>query len=276
MKFALALVAVVSADQLPTVSWDDKAVKEGANIMHQYGHQAKALDKANAKANAKDLARAFATFETQVGVNYAKFVKPYEKAKVAWLDMITVDGKCNTEAASQCIYKTYGLDGPKQNPQACLKKANCQTNWDKLTPVQKKAAVAKYQAWKKRQDAVSHQTMHKIGNAVDVKLQQAMRNAKARDLRAQKLWQTAMIKFAKTMHCNVPCANKCGAMRPEQTVPCLEKCAGCFKNIVNIKHAGKAAGPHKLEAIEEVFGPVENMADHEWENISETFNMIEA
>ena len=80
MKFAFALAAVVSAEQivLPTISWDDKAINEGVNTWVQYGEQAKALDKKNAQANARDFAKAFATFETQVGVNYAKFVKPYE------------------------------------------------------------------------------------------------------------------------------------------------------------------------------------------------------
>jgi len=276
MKFAtLALAATVSAGQLPTITWDDKAIQEGVNTWAQYGHQAEQLDKANSQAAAKDFARAFATFETQVGVNYAKFVKPYERAKLQWLNWITVDGKCNTEAASQCVFKAYGMEGPAQNPKACLAAAGCQTNWDKLTPVQQQQAVQKYMAWKKRQDNISAQTLQRIGHAVEIKLQTAMKNCEARDNRAKKLWQAAMIKYAKAMKCNVPCTNKCAGVMPEQTIQCLKTCGGCYQNIVNIKYATKAAGPHKLEAIEQVFGPVENMADHEWENISETFTQMD-
>lgn len=135
--------------------------------------------------------------------------------------------------------------------------------------------MTKYAAWKNKQDNISKATMGRIGRAVDSKLTVAMRNCEARDNQAKKLWQTAMIKYAKQMHCDVPCANKCAGLAPEQTIPCLETCGGCFENIVNIKYATKAAGPHKLESIEEAFGPVENMADHEWENISETFAQFE-
>ena len=277
MKFAFALVASVSAGeiQLPHVSWDDKAINEGVNTWATYGEQAKALDQKNSQAAAKDFARAFATFETQVGVNYAKFVKPYERAKLAWLNAITVEGKCNTEHASQCVFKSYGIEGPAVNPAGCLKAAGCQTNWEKLTPAQQKAAMAKYSAWKNKQDNISRATMQRIGKAVDIKLTTAMKNCEARDNQAKKLWQAAMIKYAKAMHCDVPCANKCGGINPEQTIQCLKTCGGCYQNIVNIKYATKAAGPHKLEAIEEAFGPVENLADHEWENISETFTQFE-
>lgn len=273
MKFAFALAAVVSAEQivLPTISWDNKAIEAGVNTWAQYGKQAEALDKKNAQANARDLAKAFATFETQVGVNYAKFVKPYERAKLRYLNYITVDGKCNTEAASQCVYKAYGLEGPAVNPQGCLKAAGCQTKWDKLTPAQQQKAIAAYNTWKNKQDQASGATLHKVGQAVDAKLQVAMKNAHARDEAAKKLWQTALIKYAKQMNCDVACSDKCSGLAPEQTIPCLETCGGCYKNIVNIKWAKKVPGPAKLEAIEEAFGPVENLADHEWENIAETF-----
>ena len=139
MNFAVfALLATVSAGeiQLPTVSWDEKALNAGVNTWTQYGVQGKALDEKNSKAAAVDFAKAFATFETQVGVNYAKFVKPYEKAKLAWMNAMTVDGKCNTVRASQCVFKSYGIEGPAMNPTGCLKAAGCQTNWEKLTPAQ--------------------------------------------------------------------------------------------------------------------------------------------
>jgi len=278
MKFAVfALVASATAGeiQLPHISWDEKAIKAGVNTWAQYGEQAKQLDQNNTRAAAIDFAKAFATFETQVGVNYAKFVKPYEKAKIAWLNAITVDGKCNTARASNCVFKAYGIEGPAVNPKGCLKAAGCQTNWEKLTPVQQQAAIKKYQAWKMKQDNISAQTMHRVGAAVDAKLQTAMRNCERRDNAAKKLWQRAMIKYAKQMHCDVPCTNKCAGVNPESTIACLETCGGCYQNIVNIKYATKAAGPHKLESIEEAFGPVENLADHEWENISETFTQFE-
>ena len=137
MKFAVAcLIGAASAGsiQLPHISWDEKAMQAGVNTAAEYGVQADNLDQRHKLAEAKDLAQAFATFQTQVAVNYAKTVKPYEQAKVAYLDAITVDGNCNQAAASQCVYLEYGLEPKKQSFQQCLAAAKCQTNWDKLTP----------------------------------------------------------------------------------------------------------------------------------------------
>ena len=77
------------------------------------------------------------------------------------------------------------------------------------------------------------------------------------------------------MKCDNACVTKCNAATPEQTIPCLETCGGCFENIVNIKWAPKAAGPHKLNEIEASFGPVELIADNEWEDIAQTFKQAD-
>jgi len=229
------------------------------------------MDQRHKLAEAKDLAKAFATFQTQVAVNYAKTVKPYEQAKIAYLDAITVDGNCNQEAASQCVYMEYGLEPKKQSLQQCLAAAKCQTNWDKLTPAQQNAARTKFAQWKQQQDQVTGQTMQKIGNAVGQKLDTYGKNHMKRVQEGHELFKKHVLKFAQNMKCDNACVTKCNSATPEQTIPCLETCGGCFENIINIKWAPKAAGPHKLNEIEAAYGPVELIEDNEWEDLAQTF-----
>jgi hypothetical protein len=48
-----------------------------------------------------------------VAVNYGKVLYPWAKLQADYYNYITVDGKCNTTAVEECVYKTYGLDGYK-------------------------------------------------------------------------------------------------------------------------------------------------------------------
>jgi hypothetical protein len=51
------------------------------------------------KHTAKDLARAYAQYQTQVYVNYGKVMQPWAKLQADYFNYITVDGTCNTTAA---------------------------------------------------------------------------------------------------------------------------------------------------------------------------------
>ena len=155
MKFALALAAAVAAEQLnlPNISWDNEAISKGANTMKSYTNVQKRLDEQAGKQLVRDLGKTAAYWQTANGVYYAKTVKPYARLWVRWLNAITVDAKCDMEKAHMCVYKHWGVEealaGKPHTPskaalKTCLKAANCQMNWEKLTPAQQQAAAKKF------------------------------------------------------------------------------------------------------------------------------------
>lgn len=113
---ALATSSVLGGTiQFPSLSWDDAKLQSEAQRWTTY-QKAHELDvKADQQKTAVDLAKAFASYQTQVAVNYGKVMYPFAKLKADYFNYITVDGRCNTTAAEACVYQTYGLEGPKMN-----------------------------------------------------------------------------------------------------------------------------------------------------------------
>ena len=90
------------------------------------------MDVVAAKNIVRNLGKVAAYHDTAKAVNYAKNVKPFAKLYVKWLDAITVDAKCDQEAASLCVYKYWGVEDflsgrPEKHDmselKACLAKA---------------------------------------------------------------------------------------------------------------------------------------------------------
>ena len=157
MKFLAAFAAYAAAEmttlEMPRVSWDKEAVEKGAKTLEGYYKTQERLDVKAAKDIVRNIGKVAAYHETGTAVNFAKNVKPFANLYVKWLDAITVDAKCDTEAASKCVYTFWGVEDalsgkPEKHDQSalkdCLKRANCQTNWEKLTPQQQKAAEANF------------------------------------------------------------------------------------------------------------------------------------
>merc|ERR1712023_601594 len=91
---------------------------------------------AAAEQMVRDLGKTLAYWTTSNGVNWAKEVKPYANLYSRWLRAMTMDDKCNVEAASKCVWNHWGIEnamsgkgwklGSDAAMGACLKKANCQ------------------------------------------------------------------------------------------------------------------------------------------------------
>ena len=291
MKFALAFAAAAAAEQirLPNVSWDKDAIEDGLNTINQYGKVQKSLDENAGKQLVRDLGKTAAYWQTANGVYYAKVVKPYANLWVRWLNAITVDGKCNMEKAHLCVYKHWRVDEmlAGQKPgltskaalKSCLKAANCQMNWEKLTPAQQQAAKNKFVNDFKSAVGQENKIKADVGKAIEAKLEKAAKNYENYERVSYAVWGRYTAKFAKDMNCDAKCVDKCVATtkpRDENTAnkfgACLKTCKGCYKDVISVDWKPKAA--HKLAAIEEYYGPVETLEDEDFQDLAETFEMM--
>jgi hypothetical protein len=136
MKFILALVGLTAAAsvQLPEIDINTQKIESALNKLEVAGQKLRAEKEIDNRENAKNLVHAFATLKTAEYVNFGKTFKKWAEYEVAFTDAITVNAKCDQEAATECITKFY-LTGFSDQTAArtkdiCLKNAGCQLNYD--------------------------------------------------------------------------------------------------------------------------------------------------
>lgn len=291
MKFTAAFAAFAAAEmttlEMPTVSWDKQAVEAGAKTMESWYKTQEKMDVAAVKNVVRNLGKVAAYHDTAKAVAYAKNVKPFANLWVQWLNAITVDAKCDVEAAHMCVYKYWGVEEALSGKpvrhdnaemKACLKKANCQMNWEKLTPAQQQAAKAKFEGQFKAAVQNWHQSEQDIQKALEAKVTKGIKQYQMYERASYAVWGKYASKFAKDMHCDAKCVDGClASTRPhdENSMAkfhgCLEKCPGCMKDVVNVDYKPKKA--MKLAAIEETFGSVDALEDADFQDISASFEM---
>jgi len=294
MRFAAVVCAsAVAAEQikLPNISWDKNAIEKGLNTAKDYFEVQKKLDMSAGKQIVRDIGKTLAYWTTSNGVNWAKEVKPYANLYSRWLRAMTMDDKCNVEAASKCVWNHWGVEnamngkgwklGSNTAMGACLKKANCQYQFQKMTPTQQKAAKAKFMADLKKAGQNVDKLEGDVEKVLEAKIKQGMANYAKYEEKSYKVWGKYAAQFAKDLKCNAPCVDKCvagakGKKANEKTAQvfaqCIAKCPGCAKNVVNIDW--KPTKGTKLAAIEEHYEALENLDDEDFQDIAETLEYI--
>lgn len=276
MKFAvLALLGLVAGKEykFPTIEWDQSKFDTAKKDWDAWAVRDQASHEQDNRATFTDLAHAYATYQTQVAVNYGRVVKPYEEMYVRYLDAITVNSTCNTEAASKCVYDTYGLHSytgeaaPTQTPAQCFQAAGCHTKWDTLTAAQKQAAIQRYYKDKRVADTQAQQAFQRGMVAVKAKLDKAIIAHQRRCMAMKEDFNNTLMKTARDMNCNKPCIDNCSGVEAQRVPTCLSQCK-CFEGVIKIT----PAHANYREVVESQYGDLENLTIDDYTNI---FDSIE-
>ena len=205
MKFAIAaLIGAVSASnfKLPEVDYDQASINQAIRDLNQWGDSfTKAVDY-DTEQTIKSFIHAYSTYKTEEFANFGQAWKPFAQWQVEFFDALTVDGKCNTAAATECV-NSWILAGATRGSYdttmiQCVSSAGCRTNWQDLTQAEKQALAAKFKtsvetigkAYKKMEDKA----------AADLKVGIAAHEARVKKMHSE--FDTAIIKVATDLGCD--------------------------------------------------------------------------
>jgi hypothetical protein len=167
MKFATAaLIGAVSASnfKLPEVDYDQARINKAIQDFNAWGDSFTKAVENDTQETMKSFIHAYSTYKTEEFANFGQAWKPFAQWQVEFFDALTVDGKCNTAAATECVNSWILAGATKKDHDTtlmtCASSAGCRTNWQDLTQAEKQALATKFKtsvqtigkAYKKMED----------------------------------------------------------------------------------------------------------------------------
>ena len=212
MKFATAaLIGAVSASnfKLPEVDYDQASINQAIRDLNEWGDSfTKAVDY-DTEQTMKSFIHAYSTYKTEEFANFGQAWKPFAQWQVEFFDALTVDGKCNTAAATECVNSWILAGATKRGYDTtmiqCVSSAGCRTNWQDLTQAEKQALATKFKtsvetigkAYKKMEDKA----------AADLKVGIAAHEARVKKM--HKDFDAAIFKVANDLGCDQKIFQNC-------------------------------------------------------------------
>ena len=264
MKFAvLALLGAVSASEvlIPEIEFDNNRVNQAGHRFESWAKRHEVAAKEDDRKTSHDLVRAIVRHRMQQDVNFGRDWKPLAEMDVEFVDLMTVNGGCNTEVATDCLTAHFLGKLNKPEVKQCIRtQAGCHNNWDELTPQEQEALAKKFDT-KVETFAKAQQ---RYNDDLERDMEQAIEDHERRKKLMEEDFNRTILRIGGDLGCDQDCLEWCAKNNASDHE--WEQCH-CGKGVIEIKE-------HKVNTYAEIkaaYGDLNNLSD---DQIMETNRLV--